>query len=608
MTEEKSLEKEIDKFQRIFQILVQESSDVFEIIDSNGIIKYISEASEKVIGYKPEERIGKNIYEYYVGKELNKVKDMVEVTLSGSCEIVKRDICFKTKSGNNIYLEVIMQNLLHDPSIEGIVINFRDITKRIKLENKMAHIATHDVLTGIPNRIYFNKVFKEQCQSAMENKSQFALMLLDIDGFKYINDALGYKVGDRLIIQISKRLKKFLDNENFFCRFSGVQFAIIVDKFNTIKDYNRFAREITNLFLQTFRVGTYEIDVTMTMGLSIFPKDGEDTDLLLRNANLALLRAKNEGKNRFKFFSSDINIQSYKQFQIRNDLRKAFENNQFEIYYQPIVNLKTNEIISAEALIRWNHPDWGVILPEEFIPLAEESGFIINLGNWIFKEVCHDYKQWLDSGLLEIKVSVNFSSIQFLEKNFGDKIIKTIHGFGLDPHFLIMEITESILLERTNRIFTEIEKLQSYGIQIALDDFGTGYSSLAYLNGFNIDILKINGSFTKKIPFNKTSTILVNSIINVAKELNIKLVAEEIENWDQLAYLKDFNCFSGQGYIYSKAIPIEEFEKILNKGTCKPILVNNSDKSSIENRRKFFRINFYQLLEGNLTILKINGK
>lgn len=214
----------------------------------------------------------------------------------------------------------------------------------------------------------------------------------------------------------------------------------------------------------------------------------------------------------------------------------------------------------------------------------------------------------MDSGLLDIKVSVNFSSIQFLENNFVDKIIKTIDEFGLDPHFLIMEITESILMGKTDKINKDFIKLQSYGIQIALDDFGTGYSSLAYLNSFNIDILKIDGSFTKKIPFDKTSTVLVNFIINVAKELNIKLVAEEIDNWDQLTYLKEFKCFCGQGYIYSKAIPKEEFEKILVKGICKPILVSNFNKSSIENRRKFFRINFYQLLEGNLTILRINGK
>jgi len=615
ITEKKILEKKfeasqerISNIQRRFQVLVQESSDVFEIIASNGTIQYISQSAEKILGCKPEERIGKKVFEFYEGKELQKLTKMVELVLKDSNKKVQEDIIFKTKAGKEIFLEVNMKNLLYEPSIQGIVMNFRDITGRVEMEKRMAHIATYDELTGLPNRIYFNKQLKVQYQHAKEKHAIFALMILDIDGFRYINGALGYQLGDQLIINIAQRLKAFQSDTKFICRYSGDQFAIIVQGLSTIEEYEGIAKDITRLFSQTFKVDMYELDVTISMGISIYIEDKQNTDLLIRHANIAMLRAKNEGKNRYKFYSPDINIQNYKQFEFRNDLRKAIEKDQLRLYYQPIVKLKTNEILAVEALIRWNHPNWGLVSPNEFIFLAEETGFIINIGNWLLREVCRNYKQWLNDGLLNIKVSINFSSVQFFENNFVDNIINTIDEFELDPHFLIMEITERILMEKTNKAISDIQRLQSFGIQVALDDFGTGFSSLAHLNSFNIDILKIDGSFIKNILLEETSTVITRSIINMARELKIKMVAEGIENWEQLYYLRGLNCYSGQGFLYSKPVPLKEFEKTLAKRKCKPILVDDSPVKPYKNRRKFFRIEFNQLLEADMTVLEIKGK
>lgn len=615
ITEEKELKKlinhkqeEIDRLQRGFQVLIQESSDVFEIIKPDGTIKYISDSVERITGHKPEERIGKKAYEFYEGKELQKLNKMIKFVLDNPEKKVTGDIVFKMKTGKEMFLEVNMRNLLHDSVIEGIVVNFRDITRRKETEKRMARIATHDGLTGLPNNIHFKKKLRIQCQYAKEKQVSFAVMMLDISGFKYIIDALGYELGDELIVKISERLKTFLGDKKFICRYFGVQFAIIISGLSSIEEYESITKDIINLFNSPFKVDKYELSVAVNIGVSIYPEDELDGNSLVKYANIALTRAKQEGKNIYEFYSSKMDIQSYKQFILKNDLRKAIEKDQLRVYYQPMINLKTNKILAAEALIRWEHPDWGIILPDEFISLAEETGLIIKIGKWILREVCHNYKQWLDDGLLDIKVSVNFSSIQFLENNFVDNIKSIIDEYKLDPHFLIMEITESIFMGKAEKVASDIQKLQSFGIQVALDDFGTGFSSLAYLNFLNIDILKIDGYFIKDITLNKTSTVITKSIINMAHELDIKLVAEGIENQEQLFYLQKLNCHIGQGYIFGKPVGLKEFEQILDKRKSEAIVVDEVREKPNENRRKFFRIEFDQLLEANLTIKKFKGK
>ncbi|MGI6777536.1 MAG: EAL and GGDEF domain-containing protein [Acetivibrionales bacterium] len=493
-------QEEIYRIKNQFQVLVQESTDVFEIIAADGTIKYISNTIEKVLGCKPEERIGKKVFEFYEGEELQKLTKMVESVLNVPAKIVKEDIVLKTESGKEIFLEVNMKNLLSEPYVQGIVLNFRDITERVKMQKRIEHIATHDELTGLPNQISLNKDLEAQWCCAKGSYTTFALMMLDINGFKYINDALGYQTGDQLIIEISKRLKDFLGRDYNIYRYSGDQFAIITKSLSTLQEYIKVAEDIISLFSQTFKVGSYELNVTISIGISICYKDTQASGLLIKYANTALFRAKNEGKNQYKIYSSDINIQSYKQFNLRNDLCKSIERGQLEVYYQPQVNLKNGKILAVEALVRWEHPDWGIVSPDEFIYLAEETGFIIDIGNWVLREVCRSYRQWLDNGLPCIKVSVNYSSVQFYQNNFVENIINTIDEFKLDPHFLIMEITESILTDKNSKAADYIQKLQSFGVQIALDDFGTGFSSLAYLNNYDIHILKIGDSFIKNIP------------------------------------------------------------------------------------------------------------
>lgn len=613
ITEKRELQKEVErkkekinKIERRFNSLIKESVDVFVILDSDKRIVYLSEASEKVLGYKAQEHIGRKMYDYHEQCEMHKLTEMIELVLSEPEKRVTGDIFFKTKSGKVLYLEIYMQNFLHDSAIEGIVVNCRDVTNRMEAQERINYLSTHDQLTELPNNLYFENKLKLLCQHAKEASNSFAIFMLDIDSLRYIKNTLGYKVAEQYIVQIAQKLKSYCGTTKFICHYCNNRFIIIIEGIKTLDEYEIIIEDIYELFSRTIKVDKYELDVDISIGISTYKEDVQDNELLIRHAETAMFLAKSEGKNRYKFYSSDLNIQSYKQFVLRNDLRRSIENNQLKIYYQPIVNIRTNEILAAEALIRWEHPQWGVVSPIEFISIAEETGDIIKIGNWLFREVCRNYKQWLNNGLPKIKVSINFSSIQFFEANFVEDIINTINEYELNPKFLIMEITESILMEKSDKVISDIKRLQSHGIQIALDDFGTGYSSLAYLNSFNIDILKIDGSFIKNINIDETSTIITKYIIKMAQELKIKLVAEHIETLDQLDFLRKLKCYTGQGYMFSKPVTLKAFEKILDKKKCNPVIVKDSIVH--ECRRKFSRLKFIQALEAGLTILDIKGK
>ncbi|MBM7685445.1 diguanylate cyclase (GGDEF)-like protein/PAS domain S-box-containing protein [Defluviitalea raffinosedens] len=603
ITEQKRLQQEIEKIQKRFQILVQESNDVFEIIAPDGTIKYVSEASEKIIGYKPEDRIGKNIYDFYEGVQLDRVKSMVKAAIEYPDKVVHGNILF-----NNIYLDVHLKNLIHEPVIEGIVVNFRDITNRIKMEQKMAYISTHDTLTGLPNQTYLKKQLRNECQLSNSKRSNFALMMLDIDGLKNINYSLGYETGNKLIMAIVDRLKNFSYQEIFISRYSDSTFGIIVKGQETSEEYAHIARQLIELLKKPYKIGKYELDITVNIGICMYPTDARNVDSLSKNAKIALFRGRKEGKNRFKFYNSDLGIQNYKNYIMRTHLYHAIEKNEMKVYYQPIVNLKDNKILAAEALIRWEHPMWGMILLDEFMPLAEETGLIIDIGKWMLRQVCYNYSQWLQKGFPNIKVCIHFSSVQFMENNFEDNILDIIKEFNLNPDFLIMEITESIIMEKKGRFLRAIKKLQSAGIQLAIDDFGKSFSTLAHLHTMNIDIIKIDNFFIQNCMADPKCNIILSAIIDTAKKLKLRVVSEGIETWEQLYYLRELNCYAGQGSLYAGPVPLKEFEKMLATGKCKPVVVNNTPLISREERRKYFRIQFYQLLEASITIKEIQGK
>ena len=600
--------KEIYNIQNKFQNIIKESKEGFEIVDMNGIIRYSSDSTQKITGYSPKEMINKTIYRLFTGKDLEIIKSMVEDISVSPNKSIESEVSILSKDGENIFVEVYMTNQLYEPSIRGIVVNFRDITEKVKIQKQLIYDANYDKLTGLKNRNSFLETLKNLDKEAQGQKNKYALMIIELDGLKHVNFSLGHNIGDQLIVQIVNRLRMIFKNDKYISRYSEDDFAIIAEGKSNKEEYESLAEEVINLFVEPFKIDTYEFIIRVNIGVCLFPKVVKDKLPLKNSAKVALIRSKKEGRNDYEFYSPELNIKYYKEFALRNDLFTAIEKEQLEVYYQPLVNINTNEIIAAEALIRWNHPQWGLVPPGEFISIAEETGLIIDVGKWVLKEVCKHYKGWMDKGLRDIKVGINFSGIQFFEKDFVKNIKDTIKQFRLEADFLIMEITESVLFRSKEKVISDINELHSLGIQIALDDFGTGFSSLSYLSKLRIDILKLDRSFIKDIPRDKIGSSITSATVNLAKELKIKFVAEGIENWDQLSYLKALNCTVGQGYIYSKAKPLEEFEMLLEKNKCKPIVANLSFTNSDKDRRKFFRVNFYNLLEGDLTILEIGGE
>jgi diguanylate cyclase (GGDEF)-like protein len=434
-----------------------------------------------------------------------------------------------------------------------------------------------------------------------------AIMMIEIDSYKHISEVLGYQLGDELIVRFSEKLRAILGSEAFISRYSESRLAVILPYFYDKVELTGRIHKVLELSDNTIQVNSYGLDIGMHIGISISSGRNQQLDIIVQQAEMALYLAKSAGNSQYRFYSEELDISAYKQFKLRNDLKQSIENNQLQVHFQPIVSLKANEIIAAEALIRWQHPSWGMVPPGEFIALAEETGFIIDIGRWVLREVCCLYKQWLDRGLPAIKVSINFSSIQFFEVNFVENIINTIYDFGLDPSFLVMEITESTLLDNMEKARLEIKRLKAYGIKIALDDFGTGFSSLAYLHSFDIDIIKIDGAFIRNSLKDTTSEVISRSIINMAWELKLHLVAEGIETHQQLIYLQKLNCYAGQGYLFSKPLSVHDFERILSQGVCNPItwIERHSRK---EERRSFDRISFPGLPEADMAILKLNNK
>lgn len=615
ITEKKELEKKledveeaINKLHRRYELYTQDSNDIFEIITADGTIQYISNSIEHIAEYKKENLIGKNILDLFIGKEKLKLLNMLKMVQSTSDKYIKRNIIYVTGDGKDVYYELTMNNLLAEPAVQGITLNWNDITNRMNLEKKLIYSSNHDEITKLPNQFYFRKLIRSLCSESQIKGCQFALFIIDIEGIKYIKDALGYQLSDQLITQIAVRIKNILDNDNHLFRYSEDTFAILLTKQLLLKEYDNFAKKLADIFTTSFKVENYELFASANIGISIFPEDGRDIDSLKKHANIALSKSRDQGKNKYQFYSSNMDINNYKEFELRNDLRKAIEKDQIKIHFQPIVNLQTNEILSAEALIRWEHPTWGLVPPKEFISIAEETGYIIDLGKWMLAEACRNYKKWKDMGLPDIKISLNYSGIQFYEKNFVENIKKIIDEYKLDPSFIIIEFVDSVLLSNFEQVVSNIKSLRKLGVYIALDNFGTGLSSLEYLQQINIDILKIDRSFINNIPLNETSSIITKIIINLGRELRFKIVAEGIETWEQLLYLRNLNCFAGQGFLYSKPIPAEEFTKLLAKKSCKPIRVNNVADVQFEERRKYFRIQFPMMLEAVMSILEISGK
>ncbi|MBF8982059.1 EAL domain-containing protein [Lutibacter sp. B2] len=439
----------------------------------------------------------------------------------------------------------------------------RQLYRQRKLvEDKSNYFSDYDTITGLPNRGLFSNYVSNALKDTKDDR-KLAILVFDIDRFKAINETLGHVMGDEVIKLITKRISDMMEEKHIFGRIGGDEFGILLTQIEDEKYVEEFAKKIINSFKKSFILEGYELYITASIGVSIYPYDGDDLETLIKCADMAMYRVKDIGRNNYAFYTKELNRNSLENLKIATDLRYAIEREEFVVYYQPKVDINKDEVMGMEALIRWKHPQLGMISPVKFIPIAEETGLIIPIGEWVLKTACIQNKQWQEDGYEPIRVSVNLSACQFRQKNIVERIVNILDEIKLDPKYLELEITEStavIDMDYTLKILNELKKL---GIYIAMDDFGTGYSSLNYLKNMTLDELKIDKSFIQDCLLNKNNENIVNVIISLAHNLNLKVTAEGVETIEQLEFLKEKKCDKMQGYLFSPPVAREEFEIII---------------------------------------------
>ena len=479
-----------------------------------------------------------------------------------------------------------------------------DITEQKKREEKLTYIASHDYLTDLPNR----RMFMNELNALIDNSAlfdtQFAVMLIDVDGFKRINDTLGHVIGDKLLVEVSSRLLKSITSSAFVSRIDGDEFTVLIRLIQDIEQPIYLAKNMIADIDEPYFINDYELYVTASIGIATYPNDGDDGQNLLNKADAALNMAKEIGKNNYQIYNSSMTIESFKLFSLEKGLRNSIKNNELVLYYQPKVDSKTGIMVGAEALIRWQHPEWGLVSPQEFIPLAEENGFIFKMTDWAILTVCKQLKYWEEMNIPLVPISVNISPKRLLRNDWIDKIIQTLMETKVDPNLLELEITESALIQNEETFISSIEKLKKLGVKLTLDDFGTVFSSLQHLRKFKVDSIKIDKDFVKDIAKEKDE-IIIKSIIFLAHELKMDVVAEGVENVEQLTFLRQQGCDQIQGYLFSTRVPVENFSKLLIKNILKPNI--HKKGKPIENKRKLFRFDLPIPLSADMTIIQIKG-
>jgi diguanylate cyclase (GGDEF)-like protein/PAS domain S-box-containing protein len=556
ITEHKKAQNDLMEAEAKYRSLI-ENSLVGVYIMQDGKLVYVNPRLCEMSGYTYEDLMGLNVADFIYPEDLPLVNENIRKRFNNETGTIKYEYRAIRKDKSVITFELYGSKIVYHgrDAIIGTVI---DITERKNTEKMIKHMAYHDQLTNLPNRYLLREKLNEVIIASRQNNCQFALLFLDLDRFKAINDTMGHEVGDQVLTEIAERLKVCVEENDIISRYGGDEFSVLLPESGKQRASQVAYQILTKLSLPlTFH--HHEILVTPSIGISLFPAHGENFDRLIKNADLAMYHAKSLGRNNFQFFNEQLNKKAQYELRLEINLRKALEKNQLVLFYQPQVNLETNQVCGAEALMRWVHPEKGIIPPADFIPIAEETGLIIPMGEWAIRTACQENKKWQLAGFSPIIVSVNISAKQFFQSNLVDIVKSALAETGLEPNFLELEITESITMDVERSISTLLE-LKKLGVKISIDDFGTGYSSLNYLRRLPIDKLKIDQSFIRECPNDINSNTIVRTIIVMAHLLKLQVKAEGVETKEQVSFLLGQGCKEAQGYLFSKPITVSEFE------------------------------------------------
>jgi len=546
------------ELRKLFKAVEQSANSVI-ITDVNGLIEYVNPKFSATSGYLMDEVVGKKPSILKSGSHSDYMYKDLWQTISTGREW-RGELCNRRKNGE-LYWEICSIAPIRNE--EGIVTDYvaikEDITERKRYEEQLAYQANFDVLTGLPNR-YYLQGFLENHLTQLNNESRFAsLMMLDIDNMKFINDTFGHAFGDLLLKEIAGRIKNLYGDESFVARFVGNQFVIIPDLKSVGDDLTVHAEILRKAMNEVYLVRSTEVLATASVGVVVYPEDGECAENLLKNAEVAMYEAKKLGKNTVAYYTRELNIQVEKRLSMETRLYKALSRGEFSLNYQPQISLNNGTIIGMEALLRWTTIMDGPISPALFIPILEETGLIMEVGEWVLNEACCQCVAWEKQGLTDLRVSVNISALQFMRSDLDVTVQNVLKFSGLDPRKLCLELTESMIMIDSSRTMEKLESLTKLGITLSLDDFGTGYSSLEYLGRLPIHELKIDQSFVRRMSTTKNDAAVVNTIIAMGHGLGMELVAEGVETREQLDYLFEKKCGIIQGFLFSKPLPVEEF-------------------------------------------------
>ncbi|HEX2954083.1 MAG TPA: EAL domain-containing protein, partial [Bacillota bacterium] len=540
----------------IFLMKPSEDETEWTIIDCN-------EVACKMNGYERDELIGESINIVNLKKDSMEDRQAVLATLREEKKF-SSEIIHQRKDGTIFPIETITNLLVIDGN-EVVMGIDRDISERKKAEETIHHQMYYDLMTGLPNRTLFSDRLSLALAHSHRTGGVLAVIFLNLDRFKTINDTLGHAVGDRLLQGVAERISGCLGEGDTLARLSGDTFTLLFSQVERVEDVAKMAQTILESFKQPFILSDMEIFTTLSMGISLYPNDGEDVDNLMKNADTALYRAKEQGRNNYQFYTPLMNAKASERLALENSLRRALSREEFIVYYQPQIEAKIGRIIGVEALVRWKHPDLGLVSPAEFIPMAEETGLIVPIGSWVLRNACLQSKAWQSMGLPPIKIAVNLSARQFQQEDLVAMVKEALDQTGFDPQLLELEITESIAMQNADYTITILNDLKTMGVHISLDDFGTGYSSLNYLKKFPIDTLKIDQSFVRDLTLNPNDLAIAKAVIALAHSMNLEVMAEGVETKEQMSILREEQCDMMQGYLFGRPVSAAEIEHLLKQ-------------------------------------------
>jgi diguanylate cyclase (GGDEF)-like protein/PAS domain S-box-containing protein len=535
--------------------------------DLDSRVTYLNSVAEKMTGWKRLEATGQKVEEVFravdgtTGAQVREalqvaMRDQASTCLNPDAHAAAAEVPLEDSA-------VPIHNRLGE--VTGAVMVFRDMGTSRALSNRMLYLAHHDSLTDLPNRVLLHDRLTHAICLAQRRRRQMAVLFLDIDRFKHVNDSLGHVIGDRLLQSVARRLLSCVRRSDTVSRQGGDEFVILLAEINQAQDAALSAEKMLQTLAVPYHIDQHELRVTGSIGIVVYPDDGSDADMLLKNADVAMYHAKDQGRNNYQFFEPDLNVRALERQVLESGLRRAVEGHELVLHYQPKVDLESGAIVGAEAFVRWRHPERGLILPGQFVPIAEVCGSIIPIGRWVLREACRQACAWQGTGLGLLKVAINVSPSELRDRNFLHCVERILDETGLDPAMLEIELRETVLVQDSQHALEVLNALKGMRVQLALDDFGTGYSSLSHLKHFPIDILKIDQSFVRDLDTDSGASSIVSAVIGMGRNLGMQVVAEGVESREQLTCLRELACPQGQGFYLSEPLTAAEFSRLCQR-------------------------------------------